>query len=331
MSPRPSAWHSVAPLTVAALLLMSGAAVAITWTPPASPVDAHRHGPMFAVPMRVDTSFIGGYARGSFSEALQTVAADLTPAERTMIGRYLDRIFTGVLTEGGLGRTGRLRIAYERVVRPDETTRSIRILAAEAAVAGKVHTAFFYDNDGNPGYFDPFGFSLDSRAWVGPLRGDLRVTSPFGLERMHPILRRLLPHLGTDFAAPVGTPVYATGDGSVSWASERGGYGYLVEVQHPNGYSTRYAHLSRIVVRKGAPVQQGQLIAYTGMSGLATGPHLHYEVRRHGRPVDPERVLAFGELSQDVSYDVDWSRERQALARLLAMAPRVLANRSAAE
>jgi murein DD-endopeptidase MepM/ murein hydrolase activator NlpD len=324
-----SPWRSVAPLTIAALLLVSGAAAAISWTPAAEAPQPVRLPAMAAVPMRVDTSFLGGYASGSFHQALQTIASDLTPAERSMIGRYLDKVFVGVLEVNGLGRTGRLRIAFERVLRPDGSARSVRILAAETAVGGQLHTAYYYDNDGQPGYFDPIGRSLDGRAWSGPLQGGLRVTSAFGLQRMHPLLGRMLPHHGTDYAAPVGTPVYATADGVVSYAGERGGYGLLVEVQHPSGYTTRYAHLSRLAVQQGTPVQQGSVLAYSGMSGLATGPHLHYEVRRHGRPLDPERVLAIGETSEDVGYDVGWSRERRALARLLARAPTVLQARAA--
>lgn len=324
-----SPWRSVAPLTVGALLLVSGAAAAISWTPAGDAPAPVRLPAMAAVPMTVDTSFLGGYAAGSFHQALQSIASELTPAERSMIGRYLDRIFVGVLEVNGLGRTGRLRVAFERVLRPDGSARSVRILAAEAAVGGQIHTAFYYDDDGQPGYFDPMGRSLDGRAWALPLQGALRVTSPFGLRRMHPMLGRELPHHGTDYAAPVGTPVFATGDGVVVFAGERGGYGYLVEVQHPNGYTTRYAHLSRLAVQAGTPVQQGGVLAYSGMSGLATGPHLHYEVRRHGRPVDPERVLAFDALSADVGYDAVWSRERRALSRLLARAPTVLQTRTA--
>jgi murein DD-endopeptidase MepM/ murein hydrolase activator NlpD len=329
--PRSAAWRSVVPMAVAAVLLLSGAAMAITWSPPAEPEGPTRLAPVWAVPMRVDTSFLGGYAAGSFQQALQTIASDLTPEERAMVGRYLDRIFVGVLEANGLGRTGRLRVAYERVLRPDGTARSVRILAAEAAVGGQLHTAFYFDNDGNPTYFDGSGRSLDQRAWAGPLRGPLHVTSPFGLRRMHPLLNRVLPHHGTDYAAPVGTPVYATADGVIGFAGERGGYGYLVEVQHPSGYTTRFAHLSRIAVRQGTPVAQGDLIAYSGMTGLATGPHLHYEVRRHGRPLDPERVLAFEGFAAEIGFDAVWSRERRALGRLLARAPTVLQTRGPAE
>lgn len=276
-----------------------------------------------ALPMRMDTLYLGGYARGSFAEALQLLASEMTGAERTMIGRHLDRMFSGMLRED-MALGGRLRLACERTLRPDGTSRSIRVLAAEAAVGGRMHTAFFYEYAGQPGYFDERGVSLDLRAWTRPL-AQPRVTSPFGLSRMHPILNRILPHLGTDYAAAAGTPVRATGDGSISAAAWRGGYGNLVEVQHPNGYATRYAHLSRIApgIRPGGLVRQGELIGYVGMTGLATGPHLHYEVRRHGRPVNPERVAIEGGSAMEIGFDAEWRGEHRRLARLIERAPRV--------
>jgi murein DD-endopeptidase MepM/ murein hydrolase activator NlpD len=104
----------------------------------------------------------------------------------------------------------------------------------------------------------------------------------------------------------------------------RGGYGNLVEVQHPNGYATRYAHLSRIAVRPYQPVRQGDVIGYVGASGLATGPHLHYEVRRKGQPVDPALAMAYEQTTETVGYDLAWRNERRALARLIARTPTVI-------
>ena len=151
----------------------------------------------------------------------------------------------------------------------------------------------------------------------------LQVTSPFRLYRLHPILRRVLPHTGVDLAARYGTPVYATADGVVSYAAVRGGYGNMVEVQHPNGLATRYAHLSRIAaeVRSGIPVRQGTVVGYVGATGLATGPHLHYEVRHGGQPVDPMRVQASAASSRDVGYESAWRQDRRALAAVRARAP----------
>ena len=273
-----------------------------------------------AIPVTTDTVLLGGFARGTFAEALGTLAGDLLPAEREMIGHHLDKIFAPLLPAQGLTGGGRLRLAYERTRRPDGTTRSITVLAAQAAVSGELHTVFMYDQGKNPGYYDDWGRSLDPVPWTGPL-ATMRVTSPFKMNRMHPILRRVLPHTGVDLAAAKGTPVYATADGSVSLAGMRGGYGLMVEVRHPNGLATRYAHLSGIAVRINAPVRQGDLLGYVGATGLATGPHLHYEVRSKGQPVDPMVVAASASTSGDVGYDLSWRNERKALGRLLARAP----------
>ena len=319
------------PLAAAVLAVpLLGVASFAAWSGPAprpaGGAAPERLAPVLAVPVTVDTLFLGGYARGSFAEAVRELSSDLSEAERAMIGRHLDKIFLPVVPAEGMGTGGRLRVAYERVARPDGSTRSIRVLAAEAAVGGTLHTAFFHEGAAAAGYFDALGRSLDPAAWAQPLEV-ARVTSPFRMDRLHPILRRVLPHTGVDFAAVYGTPVRATGDGSVAFAGERGGYGNLVEIQHPNGYTTRYAHLSRIAVGRDQGVSQGDVIGYVGATGLATGPHLHYEVRRRGQPVDPLAVSAGDGPARDLGYDPAWRAERRELGRLLARAPTLLSRR----
>jgi murein DD-endopeptidase MepM/ murein hydrolase activator NlpD len=282
-----------------------------------------------ALTQRVDTLFLGGYARGSFAQALPVLASELSEPEREMVGRHLDKIFAQVLKGGGLGgEGGRLRVAYERTVRPDGSTRSIQVLAAEAAVGGELHTVFVFERGDAPGYFDDLGRSLDPGGWGQPLQS-MRVTSAFGSARMHPILHRVLPHLGLDLGAAMDSPVRATADGSVSYAGVRGGYGNLVEVEHPNGFATRYGHLSRIAdgLLPGSPVREGEVIGYVGMTGLATGPHLHYEVRRKGLPIDPASASLLGGPSKDMGYQPGWMSQRRNMMELLARAPTVLTAR----
>ena len=152
-----------------------------------------------------------------------------------------------------------------------------------------------------------------------PLKG-ARLTSGFGM-RYHPILRVSRMHAGVDFPAPTGTPLYATGDGRVSFVGTRGGYGNVIEIEHPlAGKMTRYAHLSRVAdgVRVGTLVRRGQTVAYSGNTGLSTAPHLHYEVRRldaQKTPLNPVatfvpdvtpsqyRELLAAARSQTVSFD----------------------------
>jgi murein DD-endopeptidase MepM/ murein hydrolase activator NlpD len=114
-----------------------------------------------------------------------------------------------------------------------------------------------------------------------------RIVSGFGY-RMHPIYKTMRMHTGIDFSAPIGTPIYATGDGKVAYPSEDlGGYGLVVEINHGYGYQTLYAHMSKIIVKPGQIVKRGEIIGYVGNTGRSTGPHLHYEVRKNGKPIDP--------------------------------------------
>ena len=113
-----------------------------------------------------------------------------------------------------------------------------------------------------------------------------RVASGFGT-RFHPILKVNKVHNGLDFAASVGTPIYATGDGKVKMAGFNSGYGNVVVIKHGNGYETLYAHMSRIKTSNGKRVKRGDVIGYVGSTGLSTGPHLHYEIHKEGKPVNP--------------------------------------------
>ncbi|HEX6927306.1 MAG TPA: M23 family metallopeptidase [Longimicrobiaceae bacterium] len=312
-------------LLVVGILTMAASGLAFAGARPDVPMTPPLLEPAVAVGIRVDTVLVGGYARGSFTEAMHVLASGVGRDERELVGQHLDKIFAGVLQADGLGSAGRLRVAFERTLRPDGSVRAVRVLAAEAAVGGELHTAFYFEHEGRPGYYDPFGRSLEPQPWAGPLE-HLRVSSPYGLRRMHPILGRVLPHTGVDYVAPRGTPVHATADGIVAVAGERGGYGQMVEIRHPNGYSTRYAHLSRLPagLRIGTPVSQGDVIGYVGMTGLATGPHLHYELRRGGRPIDPARLSLDAALSRSLAGGSSWAAERARLYRLLARTPTLL-------
>ncbi len=148
----------------------------------------------------------------------------------------------------------------------------------------------FTTPDGKTSYFDRNGRSVRRGLMRTPISG-ARISSRFGLRR-HPILGYTKMHTGVDFAAGRGTPIHAAGPGIVIHAGWKGGYGRAVLIKHPNGYVTLYAHQSRIApgIRKGVKVRQGQVIGYVGASGRATGPHLHYEVRINGKPVNPLRV-----------------------------------------
>ena len=145
---------------------------------------------------------------------------------------------------------------------------------------------------GEEEYYTPNGESLSKGFLRSPLEFS-RVTSSFSNSRLHPVYGFHRAHTGTDFGAPTGTRVKAVGDAVVSFAGRKGGYGNLVILRHQNGYETYYAHLNGFAkgIRPGAKVEQGEVIGYVGMTGTATGPHLHFEVRRDGKPEDPAAYL----------------------------------------
>lgn len=166
-----------------------------------------------------------------------------------------------------------------------------RIFAVRYDNAGHVHDAvLFHDEHGNPAYYTAEGKSLQKEFLRSPLKFAARISSHFSRARFHPILKIYRAHLGTDYAAPIGTPVQAVASGRVEFAGRKGGDGNMVKLAHSNGYETMYLHLSRILVHRGAHVQQGERIGLVGMTGLATGPHLDFRIERRGSFVNFEHM-----------------------------------------
>ena len=164
------------------------------------------------------------------------------------------------------------------------------IVSASMTLSGKKHALYRFESNGEEEYFDATGQSARSMLMKTPVDG-ARISSRFG-RRFHPVLGYNRMHKGIDFAVPKGTPVMAAGSGAVTYSGWASGFGNLVVVTHTNGYSTAYGHLSRFApgVKKGARVRQGQIVAYSGATGIATGPHLHYEVRVNGAQVNPTNI-----------------------------------------
>jgi len=162
------------------------------------------------------------------------------------------------------------------------------ILAAEFVNAGRTIRAVRFTSDGGkPDYYDPRGVSMRRFFLASPLKFQPVVTSAFSRNRFHPVLREYRAHLGVDYRAPIGAPVIAVADGVVMSAGASGGSGNMVHLRHASGFETQYLHLSSIAVRAGAHVHQGDLIGRVGATGLATGPHLDYRVKKNGSYVDP--------------------------------------------
>jgi len=197
-------------------------------------------------------------------------------------------------------------VIYEDVYREGERLRDGDILAATFVNAGKRFTAYRYvDAEGNVSYYSEDGRPLRKSFLRTPV-DFARISSGFSAGRMHPILGTMRAHRGVDYAAPSGTPIYAAGDGKVQFRGQQPGYGNVVILQHSGNVTTLYGHMSRFAgIANGQRVRQGQLIGYVGMTGLATGPHLHYEFRIGGVHRDPLTVtlpkpepLPAGELAR---------------------------------
>ena len=189
-------------------------------------------------------------------------------------------------------RGDRFGIVYNELYKDDVKIRDGQILAAEFVNNGKTYRAVYYtDPKGNGDYFDEDGKSMRKAFLRSPVEFS-RISSRFSKKRWHPVLSKWRSHKGVDYAAKRGTPIRASGDGKVIHAGKKGGYGRAIIIQHGGRYTTVYGHLNGYArgIRTGKKVKQGQIIGYVGSSGLATGPHLHYEFRVHGVHRNPLTV-----------------------------------------
>lgn len=194
------------------------------------------------------------------------------------------------LTEPRIGDT--FHMIYEIYEKDGEFKKTGRILAVEYVLEGNSHRAFlFTDPTGYQDYYDENGYSLRKALLKSPLNYR-RISSTFSWRRLHPIYKIYRPHLGVDYAAPVGTPIVAAGDGYVTFKGKKGGYGNYLEIKHSFDFVTCYGHLRNFArgVMNGRHVVQGQVIGYVGNTGESTGPHLDYRVRRKGKYINPLKM-----------------------------------------
>jgi murein DD-endopeptidase MepM/ murein hydrolase activator NlpD len=243
-------------------------------------------------PVKVDTIYSGGVigaGKTLYEAIVMDVQSRVVPQERYRLVNELASIYEYKLDFTREIQPGdSYRVVYERQVRPDGTARTSRVLAAEVVTRGVTYPAIYNDAGG---YYDDQGRSLATGFLKYPV-AYARITSNFNPRRYHPVRGGVRAHQGTDFGAATGTEVRAVADGTVTYAGFMGGYGRVVDIKHANGYMTRYAHLSAFGrgIRVGARVTQKQMIGRVGATGLATGPHLHYELRHNGRPVNAMAV-----------------------------------------
>lgn len=244
-------------------------------------------------PVWVDTVYVSGVVQNIFWNAVtgDPELASLPAGDRAEVMDRLDKVFQWQVDFSRQVRTGdTYRFVLEREMRPDGSMRSGHLLSAEYVNQGTPYRAIWFDpnGDGDGTFYDEDGKSVRRAFLLKPIPLS-RISSRYSNARLHPILNTVRAHRGVDFAAATGTPIQATGDGVVIYADWKGDLGNLVEIRHPNGWVTRYGHMSRFGagIRVGTRVKQGQTIGYVGMTGLANGPHCHYEMRQDGVALDP--------------------------------------------
>ena len=241
------------------------------------------------IPKRIEQVVVQGAITRDAPSLTQALDA---AGERLELSLALADVFSGELDfNSDLQPGDTFRLVVERATRADGNFGGYGpVLAAEYVNAGrKLQAVRFSAPDGRPAYYDADGRSLKRFFLKSPLKFEPRITSSFSRARRHPVLNYTRAHNGVDYSAPSGAPVVAVASGVVTFAGWTNGGGRTVKVKHPSGYESEYLHLSAITTKRGARIGQGELVGRVGATGLATGPHLHYGLRRNGTYVNPVR------------------------------------------
>lgn len=275
--------------------------------------DAGFQATVIAHPVQAQTAV----ARGTISSSLFDAAGAAGLSDPLVL--KLAKIFgSEVDFVLGLRAGDRFAVVYERIEQDGRHVKDGDILAARFVNQGRDLIAVRYVRpDGSVGYYSPAGRSMEQGFLRAPLEFQ-RISSSFSAARLHPILNTIRAHQGTDYAAPAGTPVYAAGSGRIVFRGMRGGFGNTIELDHGGGIQTLYGHLSRFAAMPaGSHVRQGQTIGFVGQTGLATGPHLHFEFHVNGRCVDPQKVRLPAAGPLDPAQRGDFERNAEPLLELL--------------
>ena len=239
------------------------------------------------IPSKTETVAVTGRVEDSLFNAVEDAGESPELALRLaqIFGYDLD-----FYTDPRQGDTFRILLDKKKYLN-GQTASYGKIFAAEYENVGRKYQALlFHDPAGRPGYYAADGKSLQKAFLRSPLKFGAPVTSHFSRSRFHPILKTYRPHMGTDYGAPVGTPVQTIGSGRVIFAGSKSGEGNMVQIAHFNGYETMYLHLSRMFVRAGEHVEIGKTIGLVGSTGLATGPHLDFRILQRGQYKNFERL-----------------------------------------
>lgn len=250
----------------------------------------------------IDQAVVGATINSSlFMDGQEAGLSDKTIMELAQVFGW-DIDFTTDIQEGDS-----FKVVYEERSLDGKPAKSGKILAAWFENQGQKYWAILYkDPTGKEKYYDLEGRSV-ARQFLKSALDYKYISSVFTKSRVNPVTRKLKPHLAIDFAAPSGTPVFSTGDGKVSYAGWKGGYGNNIEIKHEGSYLTQYAHLSKIAkgIKTGTSVTQGQVIGYVGSTGISTGPHLHFAVSKSGTALNPLKL----EAPRGSTIKADWKED----------------------
>lgn len=210
-----------------------------------------------------------------------------------LVANGLSEIFGWEVDFFRLYKGDKFKVIYETRFVDNKPYGIGQIIAAEFEHRGEVYDAYFYESDEAFGYYDGVGNSVQKALLKAPFKYSQRISSNFSYNRFHPVLKRRMPHYGVDYAAPMGTPVISVGDGEIIQSRYNGAAGNMVKIRHNSTYSTAYLHLNGYAsgIKEGRKVKQGQVIGYVGKTGRVTGVHLHYNVYKNDRPVNPLKLV----------------------------------------
>ena len=260
-------------------------------------------------PSETRRGFVEGEVRGSLYQVLEN------QGHSTTLALAMAQVYAWTIDFSRIQAGDRFRILYERDWVGEKPVDMPRILAAEFVHRGRNFPAYAFDQGDGMDHFDETGASLRKAFLKAPVEFS-RISSRFDKKRFHPVLKKVKAHLGTDYAAPHGTPIVSVGDGVVVKASYTKGNGKYVKVRHNSTYTTQYLHMSRRKVKEGQAVRQGDVIGYVGSTGLATGPHVCFRFWKNGQQVDhlreefpPSTPIRDGLKSAFAGAVADWMEE----------------------
>lgn len=246
-----------------------------------------------------------GYVEGEVHGSLYQVLED--EGHSTTLALAMSQVYAWTIDFSRIQAGDRFRILYDRDWVGGSPVGMPRILAAEFVHRGRNFPAYAYDQGDGVDHFDETGASLRKAFLKAPVEFS-RISSRFDKKRFHPVLKKVKAHLGTDYAAPHGTPIVSVGDGVVVKASYTKGNGKYVKVRHNSTYTTQYLHMSRRNVKEGQAVRQGDVIGYVGSTGLATGPHVCFRFWKNGQQVDHLREEFPPSTPIEADHEADFGR-----------------------